>query len=530
MRLFVFKVCFWSLLLLAESVLGQSPPPVRPVVPRQPATPVTTDVLSRTAISVSGTSIGVMPLSLAPTPGLAATDTLPVFTAEEFYQAILQYHPIVRQAGLLSQEAQEQVRQARGAFDPKLFSDYKRKNFGNTLYYDKWQSGLSVPILPGGIDVKMTYDRNTGKYLNPEYTVPSTGLIALGVSVPISQGLLIDARRNALRQAQLAVNMADADRLALINKTLFDAAKAYWDWYLAYQQFRWLERGYQLADTRFIAVRQRALIGDAAAIDTTEALITVQDRQVQLQQASVDLQNTRLSLSAFLWSTQEESTLQPIDLPPTVMPQAAPLNLADRVPIQDLLNRASQQHPDLIKLTNKQQQLTIEERYRRALLLPKVSVEASLLSRGPLSEANYDGASSYSFQPDNHKIGVDLAFPLFLRAERGKLRQVQLQNQQTGLKRQQTGRDIVNEVQRSWNELLALGRQVTTQQQTMANQDLLVRAEVAKFQLGESSLFLVNSRETKLIDYQIKLEELRAKHQKALATLWYAAGSNVGTR
>ena len=528
MRVSLVKAFFWSLLLLAGSVSGQSVP-VRPVVPRQPASPVTTDVLSRTAISASGTSTGVLPLSLTPLAGQAATDTLPVFTADEFYQAVLQYHPIVRQAGLLNQEAQEQVRQARGAFDPKLFSDYKRKNFGNTLYYDKWQSGLSVPILPGGIDVKMTYDRNTGKYLNPENTVPGTGLIALGLSVPVSQGLLIDARRNALRQAQLAVNLADADRLSLINKTLLDAAKAYWDWYLAYQQFRWLERGYQLAQTRFIGVRQRALIGDAAPIDTTEALITVQDRQVQLQQAGVDLQNTRLNLTAFLWSAKDD-TPQPVDLPLMVIPQTAPPNQANRVPIQDLLDRAAQQHPDLIKLVNKQQQLTIEERYRRALLLPKVSVEASLLSRGPLSEANHDGSSSYSFQPDNHKIGVDLAFPLFLRAERGKLRQVQLKNQQTGLERQQTGRDIVNDVQRAWNELAALEQQIATQQQTMTNQDMLVRAEVAKFQLGESSLFLVNSRETKLIDYLIKLEELRTKHQKALASLWYAAGTNPGTR
>ncbi|MFD2932931.1 TolC family protein [Spirosoma flavum] len=530
MRSFAFKGFLWSLFLLTGSVFAQSTLPVQSTVPRKPATPITTDVLSRTAISVSGTSTGAvstLTTALAQSP---ATDTLPVFTAEEFYQAVLQYHPIVRQAALLNQAAQAQLQQARGAFDPRLFSTYNRKNFGNTLYYDKWQSGLAVPIWPGGLDVKMTYDRNTGKYLNPENNVPSTGLIALGLSVPVTQGLLIDARRNTLRQAQLAINLADADRISLINKTLLDAAKAYWNWYLGYQQFRWVERGYQLAQTRFVAVRQRALIGDAAPIDTTEALITVQDRLVSFQQAVVDLQNARLSLTTFLWSSQEGTTPQPVDLPLTVIPQAAPPDQPSQVQLQDLLGRAAQQHPELIKLVNKQQQLTIEERYRRALLLPKVSLEASLLSRGPLPEVAYDGSSSYGFQSDNHKVGVDLAFPLFLRAERGKLRQIQFQNQQTGLERQQTGRDISNEVQRSWNELVTFEKQISTQQQIVANQQTLVQAEVNKFQLGESSLFLVNSRETKLIDLQVKLEELRAKHQKALASLWYAAGSNVGTR
>ncbi|AUD07309.1 hypothetical protein CWM47_14315 [Spirosoma pollinicola] len=468
----------------------------------------------------------------APSAAFALTpvDSEKVFTADAFYQVILQHHPLVKQAALLSQEAQAMVQLARGAFDPNLFSTYNRKNFGNTLYYDKWQSGLLVPILPGGLDVKMTYDRNTGEYLNPENNVPPTGLVAVGLSVPITQGLLIDARRNTLRQAQLAINLADADRLSLINKTLYEAAQGYWNWYLAHQQYRWTQRGYELSQARFLAIRQRVLIGDEAPIDTTEALITVQNRQVQVQQALVDLQNTQLNLTTFLWRSQNGSSPEPVDLPPIVFPQAAYVNLVSPAQYDELLSQAFKQHPDLVKLAFKQQQLTLEERYRRALLLPKVKVEASLLSRGPLASAAYDATNTYSFQPDNHKIGIDLAFPLFLRAERGKLRQIQIQNQQIGLERQQTGRDILTTVQRAWNELAMLAQQIVTQQQTTANQQTLVRAEVNKFQLGESSLFLVNSREATLIDFQIKLEDLRSKHQKALARLWYAAGSSLSTR
>lgn len=511
--------------LLLSSVFGFGQQ-LTPVSNGQTITPQT-NVLSRTAIENTGTTsvIATTPRSLT-----LVADTLPVFTAEEFYQAVLQHHPIVKQATLLSLEAQAQVMQARGAFDPKLLTDYASKNFGNTLYYEKWRSGVAVPVMPGGLDLKMYYDRNVGKYLNPENNVPPTGLIALGLSVPVTQGLLIDSRRNTLRQAQLSVNMAEAKQLDLINKTLLDAAKAYWDWYQAYQQYGWIEQGFQLAQTRFLAIRERNLIGDAAAIDTTEALITVQDRQVQLQQTGVQLQNTRLLLGTFLWSSQSGSLPQPIDLPATVAPQVAPPNQANQIQLQELMERAAQRHPELIRLTNRQQQLTLEERYRRSLLLPKVNLEASLLSRGPLSTANADGANYYGFQTGNHKIGVDLAFPIFLRSERGRLRQVQLQNQQTVLERQQAGRDIVNDVQRAWNDLAALEQLIATQQQTTANQQILVRAEVEKFQLGESSLFLVNSRESKLIDLQIKLEELRSKQQKALASLWYAAGSNVGIR
>ncbi|MCY7353152.1 MAG: TolC family protein [Cytophagaceae bacterium] len=450
------------------------------------------------------------------------------FTAADFYQVVTQHHPLVRQAALLNLEAQQEVRQARGAFDPKLFSTYDRKEFSQNLYYDKWQSGVLVPILPGGIDVKLTYDRNRGEFINPEERVPSSGLAALGVRIPVGRGLLIDARRNALRQAQLALNLADADRLKLINKTLYDAAKTYWEWYLTYQQNRLIQEGYQLADTRYRAVRQRAFLGDAAAIDTTEALITAQDRLVQLRQAAVELLNARLRLTAFLWNSDTSSgTPQPVDLPATVVPQVSPAEQADESIRQDLLNQAAGQHPDLLKLIAKGQQLAVEERFQRSLLQPQISLNATLLSRTPLPGVGYNWSSYYAFRADNHKIGLDLSFPLFLRKERGKLRQVQIKTQGVELERQQAGRDIVNDVQTAWNELKALEGQIEVQQQTVANQRTLLRAEQQKFDLGESSLFLVNSRETKLIDLQLKLEELRTKYQKSIAALWYAAGTHA---
>lgn len=460
-------------------------------------------------------------------PGIDTTTV--VFSAADFYQAVSEHHPIVRQAALLTDEAKQSVLQARGAFDPKLFSAYDRKEFGQNLYYSKWQSGVTIPVLPGGIDVKMTYDQNYGQYLNPEDNVPSSGLAALGLRVPIGQGLLIDARRNALRQAQLAINLAEADRLKLINKTLYDAAKTYWEWYLAHQQYRLIREGYLVADTRFQALRQRALLGDVATIDTTEALITVQDRLVQLQQAEVNLQNARLRLTVFVWKSDERTrTPQPLDVPSTVVPQLVSVDLVHESVLQQLLMRASEQHPELLKLTTKGRQLALEERFQRSLLQPQIALQASLLSRTPQAGVGYDWTSYYAFRPDNHKISLDLNFPLFLRKERGKLRQIQVKTQQLALEQQQMGRMITNDVQAAWNELKALENQLVVQQQTVVNQRTLLQAEQQKFELGESSLFLVNSRESKLIDLQLKLEELRTKHQKAIATLWYMAGTRLG--
>ena len=446
-----------------------------------------------------------------------------VFPALTFYELIRQYHPIVKQANLFGDEAQAVLFQARGAFDPKLVSYYDRKEFGSDLYFDHWRSKLAVPIWAGGIDLTLSYDRNNpaGRYINPEERTPDSGLSGVGISVPIGQSLFIDSRRNTVRQARLTLDLARADQLKQINKILFDAAKTYWDWYLAAQQQQFLAEGYALANSRFEALRQRALLGDAAIIDTTEALITVQDRLVQQQQANVDELNARLRVNLFLWNADG----QPVELPVAARPQAPNVTPPDTVALQLLLDQATQQHPDLLKLIAKNQQLLLEERFRRALIQPQISLSAMLLSETPSVGDQYDWSSYYSLRPQNHKISVDFVFPLFLRKERGKLREVQIKNRQVVLERKQVGRDISNTVLVAYNQLQALVQQSAVQQQIIQNQERLLRAEQQKFEIGESSLFLVNARETKLIDLRIKGEELKTKFKKAVAELYYVAGT-----
>ena len=455
--------------------------------------------------------------SVAPLPDTS------IFPASVFYELIQQHHPLVKQANLFGEEARQVLVQARGAFDPKLVSTYDRKEFGSDLYYDHWQNKLAVPLWLGGVDLTVSYDRNNGRYINPEERTPSSGLAGVGISVPIGQGLLIDARRTMVRQARLAQNMAEADRVKLVNKTLFDAAKTYWEWFLAHRQRQLLTEGYDLANRRFRALRERALLGEAATIDTTEALITVQDRLVQRQQADVEEQNARLQVNTFLWNANG----QPVELPTRAIPQEPTQTVFEEATLQTLLDQATQRHPELIKLDAKMQQLTVEERFRRAMIQPQIMLNASLLSQTPTVDSGYDWSSYYSFRPQNHKVGVDFVFPLFLRKERGKLREIKIKNQQVTLERQQTGRDISNVVQSAYNQLQALARQVNVQRQVIQNQQLLLSAEQQKFDLGESSLFLVNARETKLIDLRVKGEELKTKYQKAIAELYFVAGATL---
>ena len=445
--------------------------------------------------------------------------TIPTFAQttfgyEDFKNLVLKNHPTVKQANLFPRDAEAEIMQAKGAFDPKLTSYFDRKAFKGIDYYNRWDNVLKIPTW-SGVDFKLGYERNTGKYLLQE---ESSQLLVAGLTVPIGQGLIIDARRNTLKQAQLGRNYAEAERQKLINSTVYYAAKSYWDWWFSYKQQQLIQEGYDLANTRFIATRERARVGEQAAIDSVEAKITLQDREVQLQQAIIELQNYRLALSNYLWSSNEI----PLELPEDAAPPIAPIRKVDETTLLALINQAKLQHPEIQKLNVKIDQLQIEERFRKEMLKPVLNANFNFIADGFVNKSIYDNKNSFSI--DNHKLGFEFTVPLFLRKERGKLQQVRIKQQSTSLDLNLTRREILNDVYVAYNEVRNYEKQLKIQEDATRNQEILVRAEQRKFDLGESTLFLINTRESKLIEMRTKVESLKSKYEKALANLAYMAG------
>lgn len=102
---------------------------------------------------------------------------------------------------------------------------------------------------------------------------------------------------------------------------------------------------------------------------------------------------------------------------------------------------------------------------------------------------------------------------------------MKIKQQELSYDLQQSGREIKNNIIASYNDLSAYAAQLNVQIKSIENQQLLVTSENQKFSLGESTLFLINSRESKLIDMKIKQESMIAGYQKTLAELYYKAGT-----
>ena len=439
----------------------------------------------------------------------------------DFFELIKAYHPVVRQAGLLSDQAMAQLRTARGGFDPKLYSDINQKRFKDDEYWHLSEYGLKVPTW-FGIEAKASYEWNSGIYQNPERNVPNEGLGSIGISMPLGQGLFIDERRAALKQAKIFREMAEGQQLQVLNDLLLDAAKAYWEWSQAYERTVLLENALDLATLRYEGVVESYVQGDKPAIDTLESYILVQDREVNLLEAQVVLQNTQLIVSNFLWFENDlplelEEGVEPDRLTELPYQTDLPSALADSV-IEMQVNT----HPILMQYNFKLQQLDVERRMKIEKLKPKLNVNYNLLTTG--AEIPNGDVFPDPYYNQNYKFGISASIPLLFREGRGSLGQTKIKIEQTNLKIDLKRLELINKVRSYQNELMGLNQQIVIYEDAVANYQLMLDGENAKFQNGESSIFLINSREVKLLDAQNKLVALKTKYRKALAGLSWALG------
>lgn len=450
-------------------------------------------------------------------------DRVRPFTIENFYRLILENHPIAKQSELLTEVARQEIRMARGNFDPKLEAEYLSKNYDNKEYYSIMNGSLKFPTtLP--FDPVIGMERNSGEYLSPEKYISSEFNYLqyyAGISLPLGRGLITDERRTALNQADLFKNMTEAEQVKMVNKLLLEAAKQYWQWYYAYYNYQLLNRSVVIAEEIFRRVKINYQYGEAAQIDTVQAKITCQQRIIEQQEAFLNYQNTGINLSAFLWDSLSNPLA--LDL------QWAPVRQAElwemtKSGLEELSNLAKINHPELLKLNIKLEQLDLDRKLAAEFLKPELNLNYYLLNQ-PFDP---DWNTSFNVYED-YKLGVDFSFPIFLRKERSKLAQTKLKITNTEYQLTLTSREIINELNSTFNQLVNL-QSIMNQQYDMAmNYERLLNAEVTNLEQGESDLFKINVQQEKLIQSQTKWLKLLAEFEKQKAYLYWAAGTrNLG--
>lgn len=446
-------------------------------------------------------------------------DTARPFTLEAFYQFVIQHHPVVKQASLLSDVAKQELRLARGNFDPKLETEYLLKHYNNTTYYRLFDGGVKFPTR-SPVQPVVGLERNTGEHVNPENYIPPEydhRQLYAGITLALGRGLFTDERRTALRQAELFGDMMEADQVTLINKLLLDAAKDYWQWYFTYYNYKLATNTARIADEIFRRVKVNFEGGEIAVIDTVQSKITLLERAVDQQEALAALANATFKLSTYLW----DSLMHPVELSPDHAPVAEiEMVVLSESTLEELVNSATTNHPELRKLGIKLEQLEFDRRFAAEFMKPKLDVTYYMLNQ-PLTPEGINGAFTFN---NNYRLGIDLSIPLLLRKERAKLAQTRLKISNTVYDRTLATREIVNAINTAHTMLLNNGIILQQQREMVENYERLLAAELTNLEHGESDLFKINVQQEKLFDAHSKLIKIMADYEKQKALLYWSAG------
>lgn len=435
-------------------------------------------------------------------------------TMLDFLNRVLKYHPTALMAEQKTQEAEAMLLMAKGGFDPKLKADWSSKTFDSKNYYSIGKAGINIPLNPG-IEVVADYKIANGINVNPENLIPAVGQSSIGLNINLGKGLLYDERRWLVQTGNLQRPLNEAERLLMLNDLLYDAGKYYLDWKFAGSTLEALTQYLDLAYERFEGVKNGFLVDDYAAADTLEAFTVVLSRIQSRNEALIQFQQSWLNLTTFLW---DEAT-EVIPLANAIFPEGIetfPIrNLPDE---KKLIELAGANHPKLNTIQIKQQQLALERKWAVEQFKPELQLSLNYLS----NQQSIDNISSWLM--DNRWASIQFGFPLFLRKERGKRDLIEVKTNVLNLDNERTQNQIFTKIQNYANTGMFLAEQLELAITARDNFAKLLAFENLKFELGESSLFLLNSRESKLIESEIYLIKSTINWQKNQFELLYATG------
>jgi outer membrane protein TolC len=421
------------------------------------------------------------------------------FTYYEFMDIVKQYHPIVYQANLKVEKGAAYIRKARGGFDPEISGDINQKYFKNKNYYSHINTDLIIPTW-FGLTMQAGYDDNYGDFLSNELTTPTEGLWHAGVTLNLGNGLFIDKRRAELNQAKIFNNSSVLEQRLILNQLILDASIAYFDWVKSYEKKQVYEEALANAEFRFQGIKQSAIFGDKPFIDTIKAKIQVQNRQIKLEQINLDLLNKIAQLEVFLW----QDGFVPLELDTMVIPsEFIEVDISkgqfEKINLDSLIVN----HPEIEIAQNNIDISKIYFRLKRESLKPVVQLKYNALSGTFNNNSVID-----NYNINNYNWGAKVSYPLFTRKERGdlKLADIKVKDQQAKIKVKTTSLKYkIDAANNSWKSLI---KQQDLYTETVKNYKSLLDGELKLFNIGESSLFLVNVRDQDLIDAQIKLVDI----------------------
>lgn len=442
---------------------------------------------------------------------ICQSQTIPVYSYNTFLSSVKEANPLSKRAENNNAYGKAQLKAAQGNFDPQLSSSVDSKQFNSSSYFTYVNAELKQPLYTSQY-LKVGYQYGQGVYLNPETSTPLTGLPYVGIEASVLQGLMFDKRRADVVKAKHYSAYFDAEQKIQMNDLMFAASNVYVDALYTKKINNLYSYFASLADQRLKGISDLSAVGERPAIDTIEAAIFLQSRLLDRQAGEIEMIK-RLNELSIINPSSTTVSISNVNISDS-LEQIYTLAIKT---IQQLLINDQNTNPIISQYLAKQKVLETEKRLKREMIKPVLDVSYNFLN-----------TSNDVFMPalntNNYKWGATFSFPLFLRKPRNEYKMADIEAKNNELETINKQNQINFKRKNILQAIQVTAEQIVNAERSAAYSKLLVEAEKLKFTNGESSLFLLNSRESKWLEAELKLAEYKLKFIKSFIELTYVNG------
>ena len=404
-----------------------------------------------------------------------------------------------------------------------------------------FQTGTSFQFFVGG-------SRGTTTSLTPVFNPQVATFMAVGFTQPLLNGFGRRANSYQIRIAKNDLRVADSVFRQQVITTVSAVLNLYWDFLSFKENVRVAQQALAYADKLLSDNKRQVEIGTLAPIEVVRAESEVAARQQDLIVAQTSLQQQAELIKTALSKQVDPGLAGAQVVPEDKLPEPTP---DDVPPLEEALRQAYANRPELEQLDRKLVDQDYTIRARRNSLLPSLNVYASYVPSGlsgnsancpagstafgttcVLSSGGYvaplgistGGVSQALTQtwqghfPD-YSFGLNLSIPIRNRAAQADAARALLERRQLETQVQQQKNNIAQAVRSAEIGVIQAKAQIEAARKAVTYAQQTLEAEQKKFQLGESTVFLVIQAQRDLATAEGNEVKARSTYAKAVTQM-----------
>lgn len=431
----------------------------------------------------------------------------------EVTTSIDKHHPLLAAVKQDVVIAEGEKLSAKGGFDPIWRSRATWELLG---YYSskRLDTVVTQPLPVLGASVFGGYKLGLGTFASYDGKSQTLDLgeIRGGLVLPLYRDSGIDARRAALFAAELSPKIAEAGVAVQRLELHRSAAIRYWNWVEAGQVVTVAKELLALAEDRDVALGARVLKGDLAKIEQEDNQRAILGRKATLISTERSLAAAAIELSMFL-RDQNGKPRVPTAAELPLFAEPKPLVVGT---VEEEVKKAIARRPEILRLEEQKKQVGYEQDLAKNGGKPAFDFQ--------IVAAKDFGNGIPQLVPTQLEIGLVIDIPLLARGPDGKAAQAAAKadklDYQLTFARDRIGADVRDalSLEETARARLALARS------ELALAKKLAAAERDAFFLGQSTLLLVNLRETAVAEAAAREIVALADRERAVAVFRAVTG------